>query len=70
MNNENNELDELCIHCEGTGQIEILDHVSGDNIMPGGFYEGSGLYRKCVCQIVDEFEHTDYPYSFKELHHA
>lgn len=47
--NEQMKWDEKCEFCYGTGKIEIMEHVTGDNIIPGGFYEGSGIYRKCSC---------------------
>lgn len=65
MNYEEEEI-ETCSICDGTGRVEVLSHVTGDNIMPGGYYEGSGVFRKCECKMIDEFEHSDH-YSFKQL---
>ncbi len=44
---------DVCDHCDGTGLVEIPEHVTGDNIMPGGFYEGSGMFKKCECRLED-----------------
>jgi hypothetical protein len=38
-----------CFDCNDTGEIEILEHVTGDNIIPGGFWQGSGQFKKCHC---------------------
>lgn len=41
----------LCEFCKGTGKIEVLEHVDGDNVVPGGFYQGSGVFKPCVCKL-------------------
>lgn len=40
-----------CEECNYTGEVEITEHVQGDNVMPGGYWEGTGEFRKCHCQI-------------------
>lgn len=42
----------VCGLCGGTGLVEIEEFVVGDNIQPGGFYQGSGEFKKCQeCSI-------------------
>lgn len=43
-----------CEDCNGTGKIERLEHVTGDNVMPGGYWEGSGIFDPCHCQKGEE----------------
>jgi hypothetical protein len=45
---------DMCEMCLGTGEIEILEHVVGDSIGAGGYYEGSGRFRKCDCRELVE----------------
>lgn len=50
--------DDICPTCGGTGEIEKREHVTGDNIVPGGFYEGSGEYDPCPdCQGGPDDDH-------------
>lgn len=42
--------EEVCEVCGGTGEVEKMEHVTGDNIVPGGYYEGSGEFEPCECQ--------------------
>lgn len=41
---------EVCQECGGTGEIELQEYVTGDNIIPGGFYQGTGRFKPCVCK--------------------
>lgn len=35
--------------CDGSGLIEKAEFVCGDNIVPGGYYEGTGEFTRCEC---------------------
>jgi hypothetical protein len=44
-----------CPICFDTGKIPKLEHVSGLNIQPGGFYEVNGD-TKCPFCNIDDYE--------------
>ncbi len=38
---------DVCDRCGGSGETEKMELVTGDNLVPGGFYEGSGKFEPC-----------------------